>query len=65
MRLDVTSCLACPRGLHGPGHTWAWLLWAHQLKWKKSRPSCRHSDLRLSSNAPPVRSCGNNSSGSI
>lgn len=35
-----------------------WPLQVCQLKWRKSRPSCRCSDFRLSSNAPPVRSCG-------
>lgn len=38
-----------------------WLLRVCQLKWRKSRPSCRCSDLRLSSNAPPVRSYGRSS----
>lgn len=27
-----------------------------QLKWTKSRPSCKCSDFRFSSNSPPVRS---------
>lgn len=43
-----------PRGPHAPGHG----CWACQLKWRKSRPSSRFRDCRLSSNAPPVRSCG-------
>lgn len=43
-----------PGGPHAPGHG----CWACQLKWRKSRPSSRFRDCRLSSNAPPVRSCG-------